>query len=217
MGPAGIVAFVVGSVAFSRACWALAGREVHRPLASRTKAIAALGICVTGLVAAWRTETPLAALATWCALASSVTIAVVDVAEYRIPNRIVFPAFGCTTALFVIQGLVDRGPVLRALAGGALFFGMLGAIFVLAPGRLGYGDVRFAALLGLPLGWQALLAVPLALFVSSASGIVIHAVLVVSKRRGWRDMLPFGLYLTVGTTVTVAIGGSVATALFIRS
>jgi leader peptidase (prepilin peptidase)/N-methyltransferase len=214
MSPLGALALAAGGLAMAPVCWALAGREVGHPLSGRTKAAAGVALGVTAAVAGWRSSAPLAALATACALAASVVIALVDVADYRIPNRIVFPALGLSAALFVAQGLVDGGPAARALAGGALFYGILGAIFVISPGKMGYGDVKFAALLGLPLGWQTLLAVPVALVVSSVVGIVIHGVLVAGGRRAWRDMLPFGVYLAVGTTVTVVIGGAALTSLF---
>ena len=147
------------------------------------------------------------------ALGTAVPIAVVDISDYRIPNRIVFPALLVSGGLFALQGFLGAGPAVRAVAGAALFYALLGVIHLITPARMGYGDVKLAALLGLPLGWQAWQAVPMALMAASILGIALHGLLVATSRRRWGDALPFGVYLALGATVTVAVGGETLQAL----
>lgn len=208
MGPSGIVAFSLAGAALAPAAWLLAQRERAAPLGAPTKAVTTAALGIVAGVAAWRVDPFLAALGTACALGASVPIAVVDSADYRIPDRLVFGALAVSGALFAVQALTGEGPAVRALLGAALYYGTLGLIHLVTPAKMGYGDVKLAGLLGLPLGWQGWLAVPLSLVLASMAGLLIHGVLVAAGRRSWRDILPFGVYLAIGATVTVAIGGA---------
>lgn len=213
MGPSRIVAFALAGAAIAPVVWVVASREMPAKLSGRAKTLLGVALAVVGGVAAWRVEPFLAALATLVALAAAVTVAAVDAAVFRIPNRVVFPALAATVALFGVEGLGGDGSAIRALAGGALFYAALGAIHLVSPAKMGFGDVKLAALLGLPLGWQAWLAVPASLVLASLLGLVLHGGLVAAGRRVWHDELPFGLYLALGATVTVAIGGGALSSL----
>ena len=213
MGASGIVAFALAGAILGPGVWRLAERELGAPLGVRTRTVTTAALGIVAGVAAWRVGPVLAALASACALGASVPIAVVDAAHYRIPNRIVFAGLGLSGALFGFQDSVGEGPAVRALLGGAVFYGILGAIHLIAPTKMGYGDVKLAALLGLPLGWQGWVAVPLSLVVASVTGLLIHGALVTAGRGMWRDILPFGVYLAIGAALTVAIGGATLTSL----
>lgn len=206
MGTSGIVAFTLLGVGLSPKACLLAERELPAPLSTRARAVVAVALGMVAGLAAWRVDPIVAALATASALGASVLIAAVDASEYRIPNRMVFVGLTCSATLFALQGAFGDGRAAGALLGGALFYGIMAAIYALAPAKMGYGDVKLAAVLGLPLGWQGLLAVPLSLVISAVVGLLVHGVLVSSGRRKWRDVLPFGVYLAIGATATVALG-----------
>lgn len=214
MGPSGIVAVAVAGATLAPVAWLLARRELAEPASWRTKAATTVALGLVAGVAAWRVDPLVAVLASACALGASVLIAVVDAADYRIPNRMVFSALGLSGALFAAQAFTGDLRAVRALGGGAMFYGILVVIHLIAPAKMGYGDVKLAALLGLPLGWQGLLAVPVSLVVASVAGLFVHGVLVAAGRRRWRDILPFGVYLAIGATATVAIGGARLASLF---
>lgn len=208
MGSSAIAMFALAGAALAPVVWMVVRREIPASLSRRAKALLAVAVTLAAGVAAWRTESLLGAMATAVALGAGVTVAAVDAAVFRIPDRIVFPALAVTVALFAIEGFGGDGSAIRALAGGALFYAVLGAIHLVSPAKMGFGDVKLAALLGLPLGWQAWLAVPASLVLASLLGLLLHGGLVVAGRRVWHDELPFGLYLALGATVTVAIGGA---------
>ena len=215
MEPAGIVAFALAGTILGPGTWRLAERELAAPLSARTKVLTTAAVGVVAGVAAWRAGPFVAVLATACALVASVLIAVVDAMDYRIPNRIVFGGLGLSGALFFVQGLAGDSRAIRALAGGAAFYGIMAIIHLITPTKMGYGDVKLAGLLGLPLGWQGWLAVPFSLVLASTAGLLIHGVLVMTGHRGWRDVLPFGVYLAIGATATVALGGAALASLLI--
>lgn len=92
--------------------------------------------------------------------------------------------------------------------GGAHWAGSLGAAAVAGAvfqvlrwgsrGGLGFGDVKLAAWLGLYLGPRAL---PVALFAAALLGGLVATGLLVTRRRGRRDAIPFGPFLAVGGLV----------------
>ena len=91
------------------------------------------------------------------------------------------------------------------LVGGASFFlvGMLGE-FLFKKEALGFGDVKFAAMLGAFLGWQNLILVlVLASFLGSVVGI---AMIYFSGKKGKSSYIPFGPFLVVGALIAVYFG-----------
>ena len=90
-----------------------------------------------------------------------------------------------------------------ALAGAAVF----GAIYLLTRGAgMGLGDVKLAAMLGLFLGFPLVLWTAAAAFII---GALLAIPVVVARRRGRRDALPFGPFLVIA-----AILATFAPALF---
>lgn len=217
MGPTSVFAFGLAGIALTPGARALAQRELDEPLSRSVTAAMSLALGMIGAVAAWRGGDLLGAAFTGCALAACVPIAVVDMADFRIPNRIVFPALAMTSAILGAEALFGHRSVARAFVGGVLFCGLLGAVHLGAPDKMGFGDVKLAALIGLPLGWQSLLAVPAALVAASVAGIVSHGVLVAAGRQRWGDILPFGVYLSLGTVVAIGIGGAALSAIVVRT
>ncbi len=91
------------------------------------------------------------------------------------------------------------------LVGGGSFFlvGMLGE-FLFKKEALGFGDVKFAAMLGAFLGWQNLILVLiLASFLGSVVGI---AMIYFSGKKGKSSYIPFGPFLVAGALIAVYFG-----------
>jgi leader peptidase (prepilin peptidase)/N-methyltransferase len=81
-------------------------------------------------------------------------LALVDARTHRLPDAQVLAA-GSATGLLAIALAVrldDASALGGALLGMALYGGMLLVLHVLSPTSLGFGDVKFAAVLGLGLG-----------------------------------------------------------------
>lgn len=139
-------------------------------------------------------------------------IAVVDIKHNLIPNRIVYPA--CPIALLLASfypiGLAaDRAlpeSFLYALLGGAAAFIMLFIPALVWAGRMGWGDVKFAGLLGIITGFPGCF-VALALAILGAGGLSI--VLLLLRRRQRQDNIPFGPFLSAGALATLVFGKTI--------
>lgn len=133
---------------------------------------------------------------------AGVALAATDLYTYRLPNRIVFPAFWASLIAMVVLALVeldDISIVLTAVVVGLAYFLLLFVIAFVYPPAMGFGDVKLALLLGLHVGWVASAyfgttraAVQL-LFWAVVIGHVAHLVLgvpVILLRRRGIDPLP---------------------------
>ena len=63
---------------------------------------------------------------------------------------------------------------------------------------MGFGDVKFMALIGAFLGWQAVL---FTIFLSSVAGTLVAVPLRLMGRTEWSSKIPFGPYLALGAVV----------------
>lgn len=114
-------------------------------------------------------------------------IVISDLYARRVPNTWLLSACAISTALLIAgQFSAPRLPWLPHVAGAAL--GLMALLPFHAMRWMGAGDVKFFSVLGLMLGWQALL--PIWIAASLAAGA--HAALVwMSRRLG--PVLPVGL------------------------
>ncbi|MEU2610747.1 A24 family peptidase [Micromonospora sp. NPDC007271] len=172
----------------------------------RSWALAPIGAALFGGLAATRGADP--ALPAFLLMAAAgLVLAVVDLACLRLPDPLVGAA-----ALFGGLGLV--GAALAADAPGRLLMALAGAgvslaghvLLALLPGsRLGFGDVKLASALGLPLGWLGWPVLWLGLILPHVlNGVVVLGLL--AARRVRRDTaLPFGPALLAGTWLAVLL------------
>jgi leader peptidase (prepilin peptidase)/N-methyltransferase len=127
-----------------------------------------------------------------------VAVSVVDLYDYRIPDRIVFPTLAVSIPLIVAISFHLELPeaIVWAAGGAALFAGVLFLTSFLPGGGLGFGDVKLALVLGLFLGWLGsnlrgmVLLVFVAMMLGSLLGAVMGAIVGVLRTRGGRDVLP---------------------------
>lgn len=92
---------------------------------------------------------------------------------------------------------------LSMLAGGLLGGGVLLVIALVTRGGMGGGDIKFAAALGLWLGWQQTV---LLLFLSFVIGGVGSFALLALSLRKRKDFIPFGPFIAAGAFVTLLYG-----------
>jgi leader peptidase (prepilin peptidase) / N-methyltransferase len=139
-------------------------------------------------------------------------VTVIDVRRRIIPNRIVYPALAASAGYLVVArlagaevDLVRAGLGLVALGGGFLL------VALVAPGGMGMGDVKLAALIGLVLGALGLGGVA----VAAAGGILlggIAALIALLAGASRRQALPFGPFLAAGAVIAAFWGTEVARA-----
>lgn len=144
-------------------------------------------------------------------VATVVLLTITDLDTRLIPNRILLRGGLAAVPLLVIGGLLDSQPgaVVRSLAGGAAYFAVMLALALVARGALGFGDVKFAALLGVftsYLGWGYLVVAGVGAFVLAGATALV---LVVLRRVSRSDQIAFGPFMAVGALVAVYVGDAI--------
>jgi len=200
--PFAAVAVAAGLVS---GCSALALlRRAGRP-ASRWcgTVLVAAALLVAGVVA-WRFEGRSWLAPAYLLLAVvAVPLAVVDVAEHRIPDVIIKPGFVLALLLLGTDALHSHhaGPLLRALLAALVVYAAALALILSTREAMGLGDSKLLALSALwlgYLGWDRVLA---GLLLAFAAAALVAGVLILAGRRGAR--LPMAPFLLLGTLAAV--------------
>ena len=135
--------------------------------------------------------------------AAGTAVAIVDLREKRIPNRMLLVATPVVVVLLA-AGLLLRGEperLLGVLAGAAAMFALYFLIALIAPAAMGMGDVKLAALLGGALGAAGLTGWLVGLLAAFLIGGIVAVVALIAGRVGWRGSIPFGPWMVAGTVV----------------
>ena len=127
-----------------------------------------------------------------------VAVSVVDLYDYRIPDRIVFPTLARSIPLVIVISFVEDLPeaAVWAVMGALLFSGILFVTSLLPGGGMGFGDVKLALVLGLFLGWLGsnlrgmVLLVFTTLLIGSLLGVVMGVAVGAMRTRFGREVLP---------------------------
>lgn len=158
-------------------------------------------------VVAWRFHgTALSLLVAFLYLAAvSVTLALIDLDTHTLPNRIVIPSYFVGVFLLGATGLIggNLNAVLRAVLGMIVLSLFYFALALIYPGGMGMGDVKFAGVLGLflgYLGWDVLLVGAFSAFV--LGGFFAFA-LIVLRKANRASGIPFGPWMLTGAWVGV--------------
>ncbi|MPY92965.1 MAG: prepilin peptidase [Acidimicrobiia bacterium] len=135
-------------------------------------------------------------------------LSLIDLDCRRVPNRVLAVGLALSVALFVAGAAAtgDWAALGRAVAGGLVGAGLLGAVHLASPGGMGMGDVKLAALCVLLLGWGGLRLVFAGLFAAFLLGAVVGVGLLVAGRAGRRTAVPFAPFLAAGTVAVVTFG-----------
>lgn len=143
-------------------------------------------------------------------VAVTVTLTLTDLDTKLIPNRILFP--GTVVGLVLLMGgaIVEGGPILRPLVGGAIYFGLLFVLALIARGGFGFGDVKLAFMLGLFTSFQSWDTLIVAILAAFLLGGFVSAFLVVFRIRSRKDAIPFGPYLVAGAYIAIAWAATIA-------
>lgn len=139
--------------------------------------------------------------------AVAVWVSAYDLYERRVPRRIVLSALGIALVLQAVTALYigEPSPLLRALAGTAIAIAVLLPAHLIAPDALGFGDVLFAGLIGITLGWFGLWQVGLGLVLAFLIGALVAGPLTLSNRAR-RTAFPYVPVLAAGAWIALLIG-----------
>ena len=76
-------------------------------------------------------------------------------------------------------------------------------VAMISPSGMGGGDVKFAAVLGLMVGFPGIL---IALWVSVVGGGIIAIGLILARRKSRKDSIPFGPFMAMGAALVLIAG-----------
>lgn len=136
-------------------------------------------------------------------VSSLIVIFFADLKYGIIPDKIIFPAIlvSFLFSLFTAKESFEVGFVnhLLSAVGAGLFFLLL---FLITKGRgMGFGDVKFAFLMGLILGFPNIIV---ALYVAFLTGAIVGIILIIwRKKRMVGTSIPFGPFLVLGTLAAI--------------
>ena len=135
-------------------------------------------------------------------VSSLIVVFFADLKYGIIPDKIVFSAI-VITFLYLLTNhssfIVSH--LLSAL--GACFFFLL--LFLITRGKgMGFGDVKFAFLMGLILGFPNIVV---SLYVAFLTGAIVGSILVIwRKKKTFKAAIPFGPFLVLGTLLALFWG-----------
>lgn len=143
----------------------------------------------------------------------SVALCLIDVHTRRIPDRVVYPS---AAVIIVLYGAAaaDRAAAgepggwkrfggALAFSAGMLMFYLL--VAVLTTRALGLGDVKYAGLIGLVLGWHGWQTALLGFVLPFCIGGVFATVLLLSGRVRRDSSIPFGPHMAIGAGIALAV------------
>ena len=145
-------------------------------------------------------------------------VSIIDIDTRKIPNRLMYPLTPALLVLMVAAAVLAGSPrrALDVVIGGIGAFVVLLVIALIQPRGMGMGDVKLAGFIGIALGYLSIGLVVLGIFGGFLLGGVVSIVLLVTRARGRRDMIPFGPYLAGGALLTLFAGQPVLEA-YLRS
>ena len=135
-------------------------------------------------------------------VSSLIVIFFADLRYGIIPDKVVFSAI---TIIFLYLFINPSSLIINHLfsaVGASLFFLLL---FLITKGKgMGFGDVKFAFLMGLILGFPNIIV---GLYVAFLTGAIIGCILILwRKKRVFGTAIPFGPFLVIGTLVSIFLG-----------
>jgi leader peptidase (prepilin peptidase) / N-methyltransferase len=137
-------------------------------------------------------------------------VSCIDLAHTIIPDAITLPGIvvGLSTSLWLTPVGIGNA-VLGAFMGGGLFLliAVLSVVILQREG-MGGGDIKLIAMIGAFLGWHAVLVT---IFLGAVLGALVGTVLMLLRRQGRKEPVPFGPFLAIGALLTMVWGGTLLT------
>ena len=143
----------------------------------------------------------------WLYSQAGIGLAIIDTHEHRLPNRLTYPLAGAELAALTATAATTgdgRTRLLRAFLA-AVVVGVCWLVAALAaPGGLGLGDVKLAAITAAPLGWTSWILVLNAQLLIFVVALLTAAVLALARpsARTRRMAVPLGPAIVLGALLT---------------
>ena len=133
-------------------------------------------------------------------LAALVAITVIDLSHQIIPDVITLPGIlAGVAANLVTRRVTWLESLIGVVVGGGIFL----VVILASRGGMGGGDMKLGAMLGAFLGWKLGL---LSILLGVVSGGVVAICLLLLRRKGRKEAIPFGPFLALGGAVAFLWG-----------
>ncbi len=137
-----------------------------------------------------------------------IVLSFIDLDLRIIPDRVTLPGILVGLVVAPLLGITTvAGSLIGAVVGGGCLYliALLGdAVF--GKESMGGGDIKLAAMLGAFMGWQGVLVL---LFAAFLSGAIVGIGTLAVKGRDWDRSLPFGPFIAAGAFLAVVWGDSI--------
>lgn len=143
-----------------------------------------------------------------CLLSILWPVAYIDYKSYRIPNM--FTILGCAyrVIIFVFELIFESDGVWQRAGADLIACAALAVAAILCAllikNSLGFGDVKLLVIMGLLLGLDGIWS---SIFMSLIISFVISIVLLITKKKGRKDVIPFAPAIMIGTYISVFLTG----------
>lgn len=205
MAVAGIAGAAGSGVAPRLAGWALGTRRAAAPTGwLPTAAATAISLGLVAGRVGWTSVLP--AYAVFVVL--GVALAHADLAEHRLPNRLTMASLASGVVLLAVgAALEDEWPAYgRAIVAAVVLFAAYLVLHLVAPRGFGAGDVKYAATIGLHLGWFGWATLVVGAFAAFAVGGVAGLAVAARHPNGLRARFAFGPAMLAGAVLAIALG-----------
>jgi len=133
-----------------------------------------------------------------------VVIFIIDFKWYLILDRVTIPAIIIVFLLNLLTGMSWSSMLISGIIGGSFFL----IQFLISGGKwIGGGDIRLGFLMGVILAWPNILV---ALFIAYVLGSLIGVFLIIIGKKKMGSLIPFGVFLTISTYVSMFWGNDIA-------
>ena len=129
-----------------------------------------------------------------------VVIFFIDIKHYLVLNKVIYPAIVIALIIAVATQYTDiKVPLLGGLIGGAIPF----LIALIVPGGMGMGDVKLGVFIGIIVGYpQVFLFWVISVILGGFFGIG----LLLTKKKGRKESIPFAPFMVTGGIITMIYG-----------
>lgn len=207
-----VVAAIVGAVLgwWPLAAWAQHSVRGERMPLLTVRIAGAVVTAITFGALAWRFGLSWILPALLVFAAASTVLALVDLAEKRLPNAVIFPTLGAVALLLVppTWASEDWIGLAWAAAGAAAMFVVYFVLALISPSSMGMGDVKLALVIGLLLGWFGLNVWLIGLLATFVVGGLVAIVALLLRRVTLRGSIPFGPSMLAGTVIALLVVGA---------
>lgn len=166
-----------------------------------------IGISVL-FVTVYQNNTILFSLKRLLLLAILWPVGYIDFKTYKIPNRFIILGLIFRAGILIFELLFERELLIsylisEGIAAGALLISTLLCCLCIK-NSIGYGDIKLFVVMGLMLGLEGIWS---SIFVSLFISFIVAVTLLIAKKKGKKDVIPFAPSIAIGTYISIIMTG----------